>query len=297
MYSLVSTPVLGFDLVRLAGGSRVAEVVLTALALRPEDLPVLAAAATPGAPHDGAWLDVASAERVRSGVCDVALLVTSTETDVEAFGSLALLEAAPIGTLGALLTLIRDDVFSWTWRRSEDSTVAVQDDVAAAAVAVVCDAATACYLEDLLPEDTRRRLVGPWLHALRRLPERVAGLGPQEERMGRLVERCARLDARDLQRLRDASARSRAGGGWSQAVHSASWAVFLCGRVREAAAGQLALVQALRSSDLTSSDAATGSWNVVSGALQALAVWDALDEETMHLLVAPVLEALGPDGV
>ena len=42
MYSLVSAPVLGFDLTRLGGGSATAEVLLRALRLGVGDLPVLA---------------------------------------------------------------------------------------------------------------------------------------------------------------------------------------------------------------------------------------------------------------
>ena len=42
MYSLVSAPVLGFDLTRLGGGSATAEVLLRALRLAVGDLPVLA---------------------------------------------------------------------------------------------------------------------------------------------------------------------------------------------------------------------------------------------------------------
>jgi hypothetical protein len=42
MYSLVSAPVLGFDLTRLGGGSATAEVVLRGLRLGAGDLAVLA---------------------------------------------------------------------------------------------------------------------------------------------------------------------------------------------------------------------------------------------------------------
>ncbi|MDP9398185.1 MAG: hypothetical protein M3P96_10355, partial [Actinomycetota bacterium] len=59
MYSLVSTPVLGFDLVRLPGGHRVAAVLRRALALAPEDLPVLAAAHDDGPGRAAAWWEIA----------------------------------------------------------------------------------------------------------------------------------------------------------------------------------------------------------------------------------------------
>ena len=42
MYSLVSAPVLGFDLTRLSGGSATAEVLLRGLRLQDSDLQVLA---------------------------------------------------------------------------------------------------------------------------------------------------------------------------------------------------------------------------------------------------------------
>src|SRR5258705_13936269 len=43
MYSLVSGPVLGFDLTRRSGGSATAEVLVRALCLQADDLPILAA--------------------------------------------------------------------------------------------------------------------------------------------------------------------------------------------------------------------------------------------------------------
>ena len=45
-YSLVSSPVLGFDLVRVDGGSEVAGILLRGLALGPAELGVLAAGTT-----------------------------------------------------------------------------------------------------------------------------------------------------------------------------------------------------------------------------------------------------------
>src|SRR2546429_9447813 len=63
MYSLVSTPVLGFDLTRLGGGSATAEVLLRGLCLSEWDLPILARR-LPGEDVRGPlWLEVEAAGR------------------------------------------------------------------------------------------------------------------------------------------------------------------------------------------------------------------------------------------
>ena len=68
-------------------------------------------------------------------------------------------------------------------------------------------------------------------------------------------------------------------GGWSGAVHSASWAAYLSDRVRTAAAAQLLLVQALDNGVVPVAERAGGVWNLLSGAVQALVVRDLLDKK------------------
>jgi hypothetical protein len=108
VYSLVSAPVLGFDLTRLGGGSATAEVLLRALCLTREDLPVLAAQLPDEGIRAPLWVAVDEAALRMPTLRGVA------DADDPA-GSLALVERAPIGSLDSLLRCVRYDVMSWTW--------------------------------------------------------------------------------------------------------------------------------------------------------------------------------------
>jgi hypothetical protein len=83
-------------------------------------------------------------------------------------GSLALVERAPIGSVDALLTCLRYDVMSWTWTGSGRD--AQQSERPPSATALLCDAAVASYLREVLDDDTRRRLGAGWVSAMRKLP-------------------------------------------------------------------------------------------------------------------------------
>jgi hypothetical protein len=286
MYSLVSAPVLGFDLTRLSGGSATAEVVLRGLRLQASDLPVLAERL----PDEGArgllWVEVESAAR------KMPTLKGMTKDDPA--GSLALVERAPIGTVDALLTCLRYDVMAWTWQGTGRD--AQQSETAAAATALLCDAAVASYLREVLDEESRRRLGAGWVSAMRKLPTGAPiDLGPHHYAVSALLDRLRSLRSTDLNRLvTSAEDARRNAGGWSPAVHSASWAAYLSDRVRTAAAAQMLLVQAVDTAAIPLADRAGGVWNMLSGAVQALVVRDLLDTSTAHRLLAPVVAALGP---
>jgi hypothetical protein len=162
---------------------------------------------------------------------------------------------------------------------------------------VLCDAAVASYLRDLLSPMTRRQLGAGWVAAMRRLP---AGppidLGPHHYALSALLDRLRTLRPEDVRRLARAGDDSRKAqtAGWSGAVHSASWAAYLSDRIRTAAAAQLLLVQALDNGVVPLAERAGGVWNLLSGAVQALVVRDLLDTATAHRLMAPVVAALGP---
>ena len=68
-------------------------------------------------------------------------------------------------------------------------------------------------------------------------------------------------------------------------------------RVREAAAGQFLLVQAVETSGIPVTERAAGVWNLLSGAVQALAALDLVDAATAHRLLGPVLSTLGPSAL
>jgi hypothetical protein len=292
MYSLVSAPVLGFDLARLQGGSAAADVLLRGLTLTSDDLAILAAAA----PADDwqrleLWQDVDAAARQRQAVRDLSQ-GEEFELAGDLVGVMTVLERAPIGTLDGLLHCLRHDVLGWTWY--DTATGQAQSETAGRATAVLCDALAAAYLRDLLPDNTRRRLAAGWLTAARDLPLRTIDLGPEHAAVTALLRRLRTARPADLDKLaKSAEATRRAAVDWAPAVHSASWAVYLADRVRAAAAAQLLLVQAVEDANIPVALRAAGVWNLLSGATQALIARDMLDGSTAARLVEPYTAALG----
>ncbi|MGI5169956.1 hypothetical protein ACQEU3_36950 [Spirillospora sp. CA-253888] len=284
MYSLVSAPVLGFDLTRLDGGAATAAVLQRALWFAPDDLPALARALPAEEVRAGLWRDIDAAIRLRPAVRGLA--------GTPLTGSLTLLERAPIGSADALLRCVRQDVFDWTWQARDGAWV--QPDDAARATAVVCDAVMAAYLRELLPDDTRRRLAVGWLLADRALGAPRVDRSPQDAAVTALCERLGTLGSAGLGRLRAAADRARSDTvSWSQAVHSATWAVHTADRVRAAADAQLRLVQAVDAAGIPLADRAGGVWNLLSGAVQVLTVADLVDDELAARLLDPCVAALG----
>ncbi len=287
VYSLVSASVLGFDLTRLRGGPATAELLLRALCLVRDDLPVLAGCLPDEDVRAPLWFQV---EAAISG----SPTLSSVAADPDPASALAQLERAPIGSADGLLRLVRHDVLSWTWTGKGPG--ATQDDVAARATAVLCDAVVASYLADTLPAEVRRRLAAGWVAAVRRLP---AGppldLGPHHYAVSALLQRVGALRVADAQRLERVALDARRNpGNWARSVHSATWAAYLADRVSTAAAAQLLLVQALDLSSVALAVRANGVWNLLSGAVQALVVRDLLDTPTVHRLLAPAVAAFGP---
>jgi hypothetical protein len=291
MYSLVSAPVLGFDLARLEGGSAVAEVLLRGLSLTESDLDILAGARLDDWDRIPLWQDVEEAARQRQTVREAA-----GEQGADLTSTLTMLEGAPIGTVDGLLHCVRHDVLDWTWQPTE--TAVEQAETASQATAVLCDAVVAAYLRDLLPITSRRRLAAGWLAAARWLPPRQPDLGPQSASVTGVLSRVRTLRPAERARLtRAATANRQVAAEWAAAVHSASWAVYVSGRVRAASAAQLMLVQAVEDAGVPVADRAAGVWNLLSGTVQALVVRDALDADTVHRLLEPYLAAMGPSGL
>ncbi len=286
MYSLVSAPVLGFDLTRMPGGSAAAEVMLRALRLQNDDLPVLAERLADEGIRGPLWVEVESAARRMPNLKGMS--------SDDPTGNLALVERAPIGSVDSLLTCLRYDVMSWTWEGT--GRAARQTEEAAAATALLCDAAVGCYLREVLDEEIRRRLGAGWVSAVKKLPTGAPiDLGPHHYTVSALLDRLRTLRPEDRERVATAADDARRNtAGWSPAVHSASWAAYLSDRVRTAAAAQMLLVQAVDTAGIPLADRAGGVWNMLSGAVQALVVRDLLDTATAHRLLAPVVAALGP---
>lgn len=288
MYSLVSAAVLGFDLTRLRGGTGVAEVLLRALTLRHDELPVLAAALPDADARAGLWLEVQRAAGRLPSLRRTGAPFTEATLDR--------VRGAPIGSVDGLLTCLRHEVLAWTWTGSGAQARQTAD--ADAATALLCDAAVAAYLREQLPDPVRRQLGAGWVLASRRLaPPMAVDLGPHRGSVEALLAEVRAVTpavTRRLVRAADTQRRASPSTGWATAVHSASWAAYLSDRVRTAAAAQLLLVLALDNGVVSVTDRAGGVWNLLSGAVQALVVRDLLDTQATHRLIAPVLAVLGP---
>ena len=288
-YSLVNATALGFVLVRLPGGASAAEVLLAACAATPSDLALL------GRYHPGAGR-VARWEAARRRSLDRRPALTAGDVspdavdravrDAAAASSLVTrLAEAPLGSLDALDHFVRHDALEG---------VATGTDAHDLAADVLVDAATSAYCSGLIDDADRRRLVAPFVQgrraglvptpsptvpAVRRLLDDLRGWGPAE---------CEAMDG-----VVDAVRAS--GSGWPEAMHDAGWAAHLSGRVRTAAVSQLHAVSAFSASGLTTSQAAFGAWNALSGVVQALVVADLLGEPELELLVRPWLLVRGRD--
>ncbi|MGH8869363.1 MAG: hypothetical protein ACRDYU_15390 [Actinomycetes bacterium] len=291
MYTFLGAPVLGYDLIRRADGHEVASVLVRALALDQRDL-ALVAEVVHADERASAWMDiaeVADAEpRVQSVMAEASRLAVDPQTVSAMARSLG---RAALGSLDDLLRLVRREILDWTWVSLGERRV--QDDVAARAATVVCDAAAASYLADSLSAESRRTLTRPWEAALARMPHRRVHLGPQHDLVVACLRRLSRLDERDVARLRDSVSERELLASWGDALQDATSAARVTGRLRAAAAAQLMAVEALQRGGLPAEVGAVGAWNVVSGYVQALVVADVLDQLTQLRLTMPLRAALG----
>lgn len=290
MYTLLGAPLLGFDLARRAGGADVADIVRTALALDHDRL------AEVGAGYDErtvGWLERARGSvpdergvRLASALRDTARLVD----DGRVQEALRRLETASVAGLPELLALVRDEVFAWT-RVADDGT---RPEALRRGVAVTCDAVVAAWHAATLSPSFAAQLADPYRRVA--APLGHPSLGPRSRVVVEALGRVAVAGRREREDLTAAAERARQRGAWGPAMHSATWAVHLSGRDRAAAAAQMDAVRALASAGVSAGEAAAGTWNLVSGACQALVVGDLVDTPTFHRLVDPLTEALGDLG-
>ena len=307
-YSLVSSPVLGFDLVRLPAGDSAAEVLLRALASGPRELDLLAAR------HDqstraGAWDAVrtacANVPQITDVLAQVANGLAADDFGDDVAGArlekgvVRVLQGSTIADADALVRLVHHDVLDWTWSAPLDGGPRLRTETAAKAADVLADAAVSAYLGDRLPDGARRVLAHPYLQAARDMPPvptTPEDLGEAQAGVAQVLDRLRRLDGTDRACLRAVAEASRPGAGeWASAVHDASWAVHLSDRVRTAAAAQLLAVRAFRAGGLDAADGAAGLWNVVSGVVHAEVVADLLSSDARAVLLRPWEAAFGTD--
>jgi hypothetical protein len=289
VYTLISAPVLGFDLTRMEGGAATAELLETMLAVPAQAWAEVADHLPAESPAQTVTREItrefaASLAELRPSVRDLP--------GQDPTSAVGLLQRAPIGNLAGLVQCLRTDVLLPDRDQVPSAEPAAPTDEV---VAMATDAVCATYLRELLGDDDRRVLAAPWLAVRRRLPVTPPDLGPQHAEVNRLLTAVGSLNGAGVRALVSAADRMRAEtADWSTAMHSMTWAVHMSGRVRAAATAQLRLVQAVDIAGIPVADRAAGVWNLLSGALQALMVRDLADSESAQQLLAPAVSALGP---
>lgn len=283
-YSLISVATLGFDLVRLPAGRRVADVLLTGWAA---DADVLGRLAAEAPSRD------AGTRRFRARTRELAAAVPRVFDPFEQGRAdrgdrqallVAQLQRGTIGNAANVERLIRTELLV------PGAGQPVGDrEVLADAADVLADAAVGYWAQDVLPAAARRRLTAAFEAAV---PSGDAGravdLGPAGQQLRDLFERLRHLDEAGRADWRAAAgAGSGKHGAWAAAMHDACWAAYLSGRTRAVAAAQLQAVQAFLDGGLGPRDGAHGVWNAVAGCVQSLATADLLDSDSFMVLQAP----------
>jgi hypothetical protein len=302
-YSLVSAATLGFDLVRLPAGPQVAGVLATALLADAAGISRLAAVH----PDRGLAPDERTARAVRGGraretAAAVPQLRGMGSDVVDGPGSrrrtavlLAQLEQGTIGDSATIERLLRRDVLGPEHAAAE----AVPPEGMCAAADVLADAAVGWWAVGVLPPLVRRELTEPMERAGLSVPRvEDVDLGPGSSRLADLLRSLRGLDGAGRAHWRTAAHEDRSDRrSWATAMHSAAWAAHVSGRTRTSAVAQLLAVLAFREGGLTAGDGARGVWNAVAGCVQAQALADLLDEESLALLTKPMRGPGSADGI
>ena len=300
-YTLVSAATLGFDLVRLPAGRAVAGVLLTGLGADARGLGALAAAHPGrGLAHEERGALAVRARRAREQATTVPHLrqvVPGATGSPEADRAAALVTQLERGTIGdapTLERLLRDDVLG---PEHLARGFLLADELAEAAD-VLSDAALGYWAAGVLPPLVRRDLTGPFDAVTERgavsLPDVGTDLGPAAEPLAELLEGIRSLDDAGRARWRAAVDEGRAEHRpWAAAMHEASWAAHVSGRIRALATAQLHAVQAFLDGGFDLHDGAAGAWNAVAGCVQGIAMGDLVDDASLAVLRAPWLRATG----
>jgi hypothetical protein len=299
-YSLVSAATLGFDLVRLPAGRAVADVLLTGLAAGTAELTALARGArTHGADREQRTVLAVRARRAREMAAAVPQLRSVGEGTGDAAGAdrtavlVAQLEQGTIGSASSLERLLREDVLG----PEHPALARLADDVREQAAEVLADAAVGAWAAGVLPPLVRRELELPFAAVVPDAPTRGADadLGPATPELRTVLAVVAALDARGRDRWRAAVDEGRAEQRpWAAAMHEASWAAHVSGRTRTLATAQLLAVRAFTDAGFTASDGAAGSWNALTGVVQAMTMGDLLDGSALGVLRAPWTRLTAP---
>lgn len=296
-YTLLGAPTLGFDLVRASRGAQVASLLLTALSLQEKDLAQLAAV-HPGRVRQSRWTE-AILQSQQAGQANRAAL-----TGTSALGSpdaakvlLRQLEISRLGTAESLDRMVRHEVLDWTWSMNpsitDHTTLPCQTYLGSLATDVIADAIIASYGHDQLDQSLAQQLAAPLAET--RLEMRDGHPLELPVITSQVIMQLSDLDPAGRRRLLAAVDAARPETArWAPAMHEATWAAHLSGRVRTAATAQLLAVRAFVQCGFTARDGAYGAWNAISGVIQASVVADLLSVEHVHRLTQPWVEAAGP---
>ncbi|WP_029434221.1 hypothetical protein [Blastococcus sp. URHD0036] len=285
-YSLVSAATLGFDLVRLPLGRQVADVLLTGLTADAATLEGIAAV-HPSAGRDREERAVLAvrARRAREMAAAVPSLRSAGTSDRAAV-LVEQLERGLIGDAAAVERVLRDDVLG----PEHPAAAHLDEDVLAAAADVLGDAVIGSFAADVLPPLVRRQLTGPLALAMATglIPPVEPDLGPAEVEVRAFLTAIGDQDDAARARWRQAVDESRLERRpWAKAMHEASWAAHVSGRLRVLAGAQLLAVQAFADGGFDGRDGAQGVWNAVAGVVQGLTMGDMLDTSALSVLLAP----------
>jgi len=274
-YGLVSSPVIGFDLVRHPNGPQVALVLRYAVGAGADHVRALAGAGTAAGERVGSAAVLARHHAERSPGEDATALARVVLQAGDPGEARSLLETGALGGLPDVLALVRDRVVPQCWERPTllhppgDGADVLDDDERAAAAEAVAAALVRAWTGAPPP-------VGgdPFLAALAVARPRPAPLGPVAPRVRDALARLASATPAQVEGLRHAAAAPAGGppapGSWARAVHELSAELESAGRTEAAACVQLEAVGAARLAGLDAPAAAAGAWQVVSGALHAL---------------------------
>jgi hypothetical protein len=292
LLSLVSAPVLGFDLTRHRHGDAIAAVLLRALACGPDDLPVFGAAHLRFDPSAlaAAWQDVRAAGEATLVHDDPAVRPLGDDrSPAELAEELAL---RMICDLDAIEALVRSDVFAWCASALEE----LDPNIAHAAAGAFVGAIASVWGHHDVPTSSRRLLVGAFLHGCRMTGSGEADLGPNGEAVRAELARLASIDQVDRDRMRAVVGVQRRAlpSEWPTAMNEASWAALTTGRIRAAATAQLLAVRAYATSGFDAKDSAEGVWNAISGYVQSQVMPDVLSGQVVETLERTWRTVFGP---
>jgi hypothetical protein len=285
-YSMAGASALGYDLARMPQGEHVATVVRTALHCTSRHLRRLSTHHPGDARRRELWAALEEEGTPESmttavGVAETAAALALRGEDDASARLLQRLELATLGSLESLDRFLRRDVLDWTWSRHGGKDV--QDLHAHRAADVLVDAAASAFGTVASPRE-RRRMATPFLVTGLSLVDGVSVTG--HPGVDELLTTLTRTDAttRDSWRAAVDELRPRT-TDWAPAMHQATWALHLSGRLRLSMDAQMAALTAFRAAGFTAQDAAYGVWNAVSGAVAATCVADLLPDADQEVLL------------